>query len=962
MAKVKGSDIDYSPVDLLKLVLKSIGENVERKASWDYWKFLWSALDTGQKKEFLVNSIRGAKAKPKIVSNLSKYIGAKLPGTIPYGIKESIDKAHKYAKSPLNMTKAGSGSKAYESGIEEMVEAAFEVAGLSMVPGHAMKSGTVVAASGIRRQAARNIKHTLSDTTLKKIAADMKVDTSDVKGVSGRILAELDTQTPKSKGLGNVKKAALSTAPVSPENIYKFEKSGSGNLIYRTMNLADQGLNRFGAKVVREYKKAAGGIKAGSPSSLKIGKALDAKDKDVGKLVGELSKKELKLYNYLKGQFDFLINKYAKSALETPKRYKKITSAVNSKVPPMAKLEDLSKPLRIKYDKQVKRILDYGMKKGVPQKKLSSKDQKVVDNMRKELDKIKQKGWVESLDDAEKSVYSLLKKKIKNYLPHIFDRNELLKGFSDELDVQRLGLRQTTDPKEISKIKKRIEVLQSNIDKTKGGELVTYEQLPKSLRFGSFLPRKGAMGYGFDSVKAYGTYARGIADKIYKDPAMKKIKYLYKDLSPEYKQYAFSHVNEWVGKKRTGGQQVADWLTTAQWSLKLGGNPRSALQNILQRSNTLALVGEKHAIVGYLKGWTKEGKKLFEESGLREEVPEVLLEGKIPKPLKLVKAILGKMFTLAEVGNRKHAFLSGLEQARKMGLKDKKATQHAIDLVHRTQFRYGTVGLPAVLRNPVGRVAFQFSSYPIKQSEFLLGLLKNDPKALLRWVAYAEGGKRLVESETGWELGTALGTGIDFGEVLEAVKQVPEGDWDNFIKHSKLALAGGNVIPGIGPTLGAVGSIYEGMKNYRGGRAALEEIKPVQYKKGEKLYQGIKHAKETDDGYMLPQFDSKGYLNLDLTPGEAFTTFLGPNLKKLSELNKEKSLKFENSRIENSLQRDLNKSIAEGDVDTAIDIGMKLMNFGDYGKGAIGRNVPWEDRELLEKTSRDYLLGETLFK
>jgi hypothetical protein len=240
--------------------------------------------------------------------------------------------------------------------------------------------------------------------------------------------------------------------------------------------------------------------------------------------------------------------------------------------------------------------------------------------------------------------------------------------------------------------------------------------------------------------------------------------------------------------------------------------------------------------------------------------------------------------------------------------------------------------------------------------------LRNNPKALLRWVAYAEGGKKLVEDETGWELGTAMGTGIDFGEVIEAVKQVPEGDWDNFLKHSKMALSGGNTVPGVGPTLGAATKIAEGIKNYRGVDALVEELKPVQYKKGEKLYKGVKAAYDSPEGYKIPQFDSRGYLNQDLTAGEALTTFFGPNIKKVTDLSKKKSLKFENSRIEGSLQKDLNKAIAEGDMDKSIDLGMRLYNFGGYRKGAIGRNVPWEDREMMGKTKRDYILEETLFE
>ena len=803
--------------------------------------------------------------------------------------------------------------------------------------------GNVKLSGRMADKTANVLKNTMEDKTLKKAAQEMGVDTSGIQDVSGKIVKELEGGVgTDSKFMKKLKRMFLSSAPLSPETVYALEKTGAGRKIYRTIDLADQAMNRFMVNEVNKFQSALGKIKSGSKGSRRVGRALD------GKLdVKQLTKEEKQLHDFLKDKFDFLINKYAKTALGSDKRYKKIAGAASADNPPMVMVKDLDRGLKSQYDKQVANIAKFMSGKDL--KNLTTKDKKILGGMKKVLDKIKHKGWIKTLDTTEREVYSLLKRKIKNYLPHIFDQEELLKGLSLEKSIIQTALGKTTDLKEINKLKRRLVSVETSINKLKGGDMITYEHLPQNLRFKFFDTRKGAQGYSFDAVNAYEGYLRGISKKIYQEPAVKQVKVYFEELSPEYRQYVTKHVKDWLGMGRSGAMEIADAVASVQWMMKLGMNPRSAITNFAQRMNTLAEVGEKNAIKGYLKGWTKEGDELFKSTGLAQEVPSVLMEGKVPEGMEKFKNILGWMFTKVEIGNRKGAFLAGVEQAKELGLKGNEAIQHGIDVVHKTQFRYGNIGMPAPLRTAPGKLGMQFWSYPIKQTEFLAKLLIKNPMKLAKWVVYAEGGRELLEEKAGLDLGNALGLGFNWGEFVEAAKQVPEGDWDNFWKHVRLANSGGGLVPGYSPTVGAGLNIAEGIARGKGLEALGKELVPVQAKKLSKLYKGVEGAREVDGEWQVPWYDGKGRLDIELTPGEAATETFGPRLDKLSDLNLEKNREYEMNQIERNLRDELGTALREGDIGKVDELAGKLLDIGDVGERIIEREVPWKDRYEMRR-------------
>ncbi len=888
MAKIKGKGKDYSPIELLRLLVRGTWSKTSKK--------MLSPVDMGKKK------------------------------------KEWRDLPEQVKKDTLDKLLWDS---------------------LSGVGGQVKLSGPL-------KKSASTIGHILSDKSKKKFAKELGNPSLDIDVVGKKLVESMADSVGTEKGFMNrLRSMFIGTAPLSPETIYALEKSGAGRKIYRTIDLADQSMNKFMSREFADFQKALGKIEPGSVSSRRVGQVLD------GKLpVEQLKGQEVVLHKFLKERFDFLINQYGKNTLGDDKLYKKIAHAASADPgkKPMIGVKDLSKRLKNEYDLVVGRIARQIGKKSV--KSMSSKEKELLKRYGEVLKKIRHKGWVEKLQPKEREIYSLLSRKIKNYLPHIFDRDELMKGFVIEQEILEKSLRLSTDTKEITKIKKRLVSIGNSINKLKGGDLVTYEHLPQNIRFKFFDARKGAKGYSFDAAKAYESYLSGMSEKLYQDPALKKVGVLYKDLDPVMRRYTKQHVKDWLGMGRTNAMELANVVTTTQWMLKLGMNPRSAITNAAQRVNTLAEVGEKNAIKGYFKGWTKEGTELFDRTGLAQEVPTVLLEGQVPKKMAWMKDKLGWMFTKMEIGNRKHAFLSGIEQGKQMGLTGDALTQHGIDVVHKTQFRYGSVGMPAPLRTAPGKVMFQFWSYPIKQMEFLAKLFKSDPMKLAKWILYAEGGRQLLKRKAGVDLGNALGLGLVYSEVKKSMEAMSDGEIESAFRHAKLSVQGGGIVPGLSPTPSALLKIGEGFDKglVEGGKAIGKEITPVQVGKMWKGYQGIKGRQEINGEIKYPWKDTHGAVDEYLTPWELGSEVLGPKTVTMKNISEQKSEDFSYKKLKNTVEQEARDLYTKGEPEDIIKAIKLLGSIGTQPtgeqaeSGIIRKTFPYKVRRELDKTDQDRII------
>ena len=122
----------------------------------------------------------------------------------------------------------------------------------------------------------------------------------------------------------------------------------------------------------------------------------------------------------------------------------------------------------------------------------------------------------------------------------------------------------------------------------------------------------------------------------------------------------------------------------------------------------------------------------------------------------------------------------------------------------KTQFRYGRVNMPQALRGPTG-VAFQFWSYPIKQLEFLGKLWKENPAKFFAWVAVSEGANKSTQEFLGTDLSSALGLGVNWGQLVTLVDNIANGaDAKQILYQLRKIPSGGGIFPyGLGPGIQA---------------------------------------------------------------------------------------------------------------------------------------------------------------
>lgn len=97
------------------------------------------------------------------------------------------------------------------------------------------------------------------------------------------------------------------------------------------------------------------------------------------------------------------------------------------------------------------------------------------------------------------------------------------------------------------------------------------------------------------------------------------------------------------------------------------------------------------------------------------------------------KAGLGKWFRGSENLVRLHAFSTGLEEARHVGLVGEAAANFAHDFVTKTQFRYSREALPSGFRpTGAGQLLSQYKTFPINQALFLKNLAVDDARDLAK--------------------------------------------------------------------------------------------------------------------------------------------------------------------------------------------------------------------------------------
>lgn len=686
----------------------------------------------------------------------------------------------------------------------------------------------------------------------------------------------------------------------SPQDVYNKAKE-IGRKIYDTLDHSNQEFNAWAWKHIGEFTKKIRGIKKGSISAETIGKALD------GQLtLDHLTRREKRIHDYLKERFDFLINFYARQKVGSEAKFAQIAGAARKYV-------DFTDQLReIKGDKTLKNL----------SKTKLEEYNSIQKKQRQYMKKIK----LEDLSPGEREALDLLSRKIHDYLPHLFDKDRLMSYLKADRTYYEAELAKATKQKRITRYKNAINSTNEAISRLEGGEMITYKQLPREVHNRFFKPRKGRAGYSYDAIAAYEAYIYGMGRKLFYDPAIRKVAGLHRELPADMRDYNTWYVRNFLGMDRPAFQDLAGTIVAFQWMRTMGLNPRSAIVNLTQRMNTVAEVGAKYSLRGEKFAFTKEGKELFDKTGIAREIPNIIFEGPVPKELIQAKAVVGYLFNKIELGNRRHAYLSATLKAREgkisirealdykirdpKNMSSKQIHRYATDVVHRTQFRYGKVGMPRVLQTSTGRVAGQFTSFTIKQLELINHWRKHDPLKLVKWVAMAEGGNILLQKFMDTDLSNALGFGVNWAEALEMLKAIPEADFRKMYRQWRLTFGGGSgVLPtGPGPTVTGAYKTFKAMSSGRGWKQLKKELTPVQYKRLRQGWLGLQKR----EGDLFPIYNTDNHLMYRVTARELIQRTFGPapakEGKKYGKWLRERLFEQEHDGI----IRDMVQAIADG--------------------------------------------------
>lgn len=341
---------------------------------------------------------------------------------------------------------------------------------------------------------------------------------------------------------------------------------------------------------------------------------------------------------------------------------------------------------------------------------LSPQTRKIARQIKKYLGQ-----WADRLDLPEDA-------RITNYITHIFDKEK----FTKEIDP------------DLAKIIR---------DKVAGS---VYDPFTEK--------RLGALGYKEDTWAALDAYVKRATRKANMDPILNTIS----QKSDNLEESQFNYVKNYIAgvnmqptkidnlidntiKQVVGykfGARPTAYLTRmmrqAGFRGTLGLNVGSALRNLTQGVNTYAKLGEVNTLKGYtglVKSIVNKSDELEREGVLRNDFVQ-------DRTISVTKQLVQKMdkglfalFEAAEKINRGSAYFGAKAKALSEGKSELQAIQYAKDFVRDTQFTFGQVDTPAILRSDLAKTLGQFQSYNIKQGEFVAGMVKNKEfKSLARYI------------------------------------------------------------------------------------------------------------------------------------------------------------------------------------------------------------------------------------
>jgi len=579
------------------------------------------------------------------------------------------------------------------------------------------------------------------------------------------------------------------------------------------------------------------------------------------------------------------------------------------------------------------------------------------------------KEFLGKLDENETKVFNLYRNRIEKYITHVFPKKDLLGYLEMEFNNMSSKLAKVRKPasrerlqKYLGEIKKSIAdinaakspfegmppEIRSAYEAYAGGQPVFYDVLPKKISDRFFKRRTGGAGYVQDSVTSYHTYLGWMGRKIFDEPAVRFTAAHFNELPPELKDYTKWFVRDYMGYNRDPLSKPLATIKSLMWMKTLGFNPRSAVVNLTQRMNLVADSNPMDFAEGYRLCFTDKGNELFNNTGLLKTIPTVLMEGDVPNnSIEALRNAAGWMFSKVEEGNLKVSFLTGYTEGIRKGKTAEEAIQMGVRKAEKTQFRYGKLGTPKMMRG-AGGVAFQFWSYPIKQVEFLTDLAKNNPKKLIAWVALSEGSNQALQDFLDTDLSSALGLGTNWGELIEAFKDVKDGDYRKMIYDLRQTFkTGGGLLPaGPGPAISLASTILKAFPVLAGEEPPSKLIKeavPVVVQRGMQAYGALKEGPNESGLYSIRDIGT-GKERYQENLRQVIQRTVGPKPMAETRQANERRKQSLDAALRNAISKNIAELLADGKVDEAREMAAK------YG------NTVWPTKQSI-KAARDSRLG-----
>ena len=438
----------------------------------------------------------------------------------------------------------------------------------------------------------------------------------------------------------------------------------------------------------------------------------------------------------------------------------------------------------------------------------------------------------------------------------LIDKDKWLAGTQDE--VARLKTLRTSlsvEGKELGKEEaRRLQLGEEALERIKKGEVrVMFDFVPQNVFAPFTMKRKGGEGYSFDAVNSMYFYLNDFAKKVYLEPAVKKGLALANTIEDSGQRSYWKHILQRYmdlpvreGAFMKGLDNASRALTTLEFIKDMGLSMRSVVMNGTQNFNTMVDVGPVttgkavKALLqdGAVPGFEGKGaRQLFQESGHALDMPwdwESMRQdpssGKLAAWLDATQNMVGKPFQTVEKANRAVAYVAGLFEAGEKGLQGEAARRYADAIVKRTQFLYGKTGAFLGQTNPIGRVAFQFGTFPIKSMEMYHTWAGEGPTGLAKLLSHAALSSMIVHGGTealGLDLSYMFGLGVNPIDMYKAVEHLKKGELEQGWMQTKYAaspftggVGGSGVLPsGAAPVVRSLGTVID-----VGGKAGKELI------------------------------------------------------------------------------------------------------------------------------------------